>query len=92
MKDVRAHGEGVGRYIARKVTFASFLFKITASSLLTKRNDDVVCIYECIVFTYMYLSIYLHPLNKEKKSALSIMSFSIHASSFFLLICLIAYE
>jgi hypothetical protein len=37
--------------------------------------------HECVVFTYMYLSIYLHPLNKEKKSALSIMSFSIHASS-----------
>ena len=48
--------------------------------------------HECGVFTYMYLYIYLHPLNKEKNSALSIMSFSIHASSFFLLICLIAYE
>ena len=45
MKDVRAHGEGVGRYIARKVTFASFLLNITASSLLAKRNDDVVCIH-----------------------------------------------
>lgn len=37
--------------------------------------------HECGVFTYMYLYIYLHPLNKEKNSALSIMSFSIHASS-----------
>lgn len=48
--------------------------------------------HEFVVLTYMYLSIYLHPPNKEKKSALSIMSFSIHASSFFLLICLTAHE
>jgi hypothetical protein len=104
------------RYIARKVTFASFFFKTKPFPLLAKgiRGGEIfqagkqsevkirkqgmsyAYMHECVVFTYMYLSIYLstylHPLNnKEKKSALSIMSFSIHASSF-LLICLTAYE
>jgi hypothetical protein len=41
------------------------------------------CLNVLYLPTCTYLSIYLHPLNKERKSALSIMSFSIHASSSF---------